>query len=209
LSKLKSTALVWVETVSRDEPSREFIRRNRPHFRNEVGYVQRLASRLDHLDVFCRAAQDTSKTLGLAEMSAKYIYLVALLLYAISLTMPAFVIHADGPLDEVRYGYEILFLGWLGLFIGQMAWYANLLLPAILLAIHFRRPQAAAVLTAIAIAVGLQALLVDRLPRNEAGVNDLVVDHLGSGFYLWEFSFMLIFAYCFTMIGASRRSSQK
>jgi hypothetical protein len=140
-------------------------------------------------------------------MSAKYIYWAALLLYAISLTMPAFVIHADLPFDEVQYGYEILALGWLGLFIGQMAWYANLLLPAILLAIHFRRYQTAAGLAAIASVVGLQALMVSRLPRNEAGVDDLVVDHLGSGFYLWEISFVLALAYCLTMIGASRRKS--
>jgi hypothetical protein len=141
-------------------------------------------------------------------MSAKYIYWVALLLYAISLTMPAFVIRSEGPFDEMRYGYEILLLGWLGLFVGQMAWSANLLLPAILLAIHFRHPRAAAGLAAIAAAIGLQALLVDRLPRNEAGVNDLVVDHLGSGFYLWEISFMLMLAYCFTMVTASNRNSQ-
>jgi hypothetical protein len=140
-------------------------------------------------------------------MSAKYIYWGALLLYAISLTMPGFVIHADGPFDEVRYGYEILAIGRLGLFIGQMAWYANLLLPAILLANHFRRYQVSASLAAIASAVGLQALMVSRLPRNEAGVNDLVVDHLGSGFYLWDISFMLILAYCLTMIGASGRNS--
>jgi hypothetical protein len=69
-------------------------------------------------------------------MSAKYIYWVALLLYAISLTLPAFVIHAESPFDDVRYGYEILLVGWAGLFIGQVAWYANLSLPAILLAIH-------------------------------------------------------------------------
>jgi hypothetical protein len=78
-------------------------------------------------------------------------------------------------------------------------------LPAALLAIHFREYQAAAGLAALASAVGLQALMVSRLPRSEAaGFNDLVVDHLGSGFYLWEPSFMLILAYCLTMIEASR-----
>jgi hypothetical protein len=72
--------------------------------------------------------------------------------------MPAFVIHADRPFDDVRYGYEVLGLGWLGLLIGQMAWYANLLFAVILLSIHFRRYQAAAVLAAIASAVGLRII---------------------------------------------------
>jgi hypothetical protein len=35
--------------------------------------------------------------------------------------MPAFVIHAESPFDDVRYGYEILLVGWAGLFIGQAA----------------------------------------------------------------------------------------
>jgi hypothetical protein len=136
---------------------------------------------------------------------------IGILLYLVSLAMPGFVIRSDYVSVDgstVWYGYNILRSGWAGILIGQDAWYSNVLLLGALLAIPSRKFNVGARLAGAAFVWGLQSFLFCRLPQNEGEVNDLIVDRLGPGFYLWELSFLLLSFYCFMMIGPQKRGQQ-
>jgi len=105
----------------------------------------------------------------------------------------------DTPLAGSLYGYEILPMGALGVFLGMFAWFANLLmLLAIVLAISGKR-LAAVILSVSSVALGLQSFALDAIPFNEGSMkpdNLNVVDYLGPGYYLWMGSLVVFAVYC-------------
>lgn len=126
------------------------------------------------------------------------------LLYAIALALPAIVfnqVESKDPPDIWR-GWEVLILGWLGLFYMQPAWLANFLILPILVCCWLRKWKACGILAAIAIALALTSFccLGLYLPRDEGGIQHLRVAALGSGFYFWVISFAVCLA-AFAHIG--------
>jgi hypothetical protein len=105
----------------------------------------------------------------------------------------------DAPVAERDLGYVVLATGFLGVFVGVFAWFANpLMLLAVLLSLS-RRRVVAMVLAVAAVALGLQAYALDAVPFNEASMepdNLNYVDRLGYGFYLWMASLVILAAYC-------------
>lgn len=101
------------------------------------------------------------------------------------------------PVAEIHYGYQILLLGWFGLFAGIFAWLGNPLFVKTLLLIRTKRYQEALYIAIASFAVGLTAFMVHRVPRNEGGVNDYIVDHLGIGYYVWLASFIALAVYSY------------
>ena len=129
-----------------------------------------------------------------------------MLIYLISLAMPGFVFRSDNvPIDEEtkQYGYVILRHGWMGILIGQMAWYANVLFLAALVAIPLRKFNAGVGLSSAAFVFGLQSLFFHKFPKDESGLNYIFIDRLGVGFPLWELSFLLLAVYFFRKAGRS------
>lgn len=106
----------------------------------------------------------------------------------------------DTPVAELNYGYSVLLKGFLGVFAGVFAWFANpLMLLALLLSRLNKRP-AAMILSACSVALGLQSWMLKAVPFNESSMrpeNLNYVDHLGGGFYLWMGSLVAFAACCF------------
>ena len=77
---------------------------------------------------------------------------LALLLYAISLALPGLHLRDYQPVE----GYRILLTGWYGLMVLQVAWLANPLFAAAVIAAFRHRPRLAAGLAAAAFGIGLR-----------------------------------------------------
>lgn len=104
------------------------------------------------------------------------------------------------PVAASDYGFGILLMGFLGVFVGVFAWFANpLMLLALVLAMS-RKRLAAMILSVSSIALGLQSYMLEAVPFNESSTdpsNLNLVDHLGPGFYLWMGSLLMLSVYCF------------
>lgn len=103
------------------------------------------------------------------------------------------------PKSYVMYGYYILAFGWAGvIFLGNFTWIANLFYVGLLVAVWRKEYKAIFYLAATTIIFALMAFNLSRVPRNEGGVNDYIVDHLGIGFYIWLGSIVISLIYAFT-----------
>ncbi len=106
----------------------------------------------------------------------------------------------DAPVDASDYGYHILLLGFLGIFIGMFAWYANPLMFLALMLSKFKKRLAAMIFSISSIVLGLQSYALKAIPFNESTMDSRnlnFVDHLGCGFYLWMSSLIVFSGYCF------------
>ena len=111
----------------------------------------------------------------------------------------------DAPIAAQDFGYHILLMGPLGVFLGVFAWFANPLILLALLLSNFRKRLISMIFAVAAVALGLQAYGFRAAPFNESSMdpsNLNYVDHLGYGFYLWMAALVLFAASCF----ATRRS---
>jgi hypothetical protein len=105
----------------------------------------------------------------------------------------------DSPVAASYYGYRILLMGFLGVLVGQFAWFANPLMLLALLLSTFKKRLASMILSVSSIALGLQSYVLEAVPFNESSMdsdNLNFVDHLGRGFYLWMGSLVTFSVYC-------------
>lgn len=106
----------------------------------------------------------------------------------------------DTPVAASNYGFGILVMGFLGVFVGVFAWFANPLMLLALVLAMFKKRIAAMILSVSSIAIGLQSYMLEAVPFNESSTdsgNLNLVDHLGPGFYLWMGSLVTLSVYCF------------
>jgi hypothetical protein len=119
----------------------------------------------------------------------------ALLLYAVSCTLPALRLWNTGTNSlDVLSGGRALSVGWLVFFTGQLSWLANPLFFGGLVALWLDWPRLAA---ALAIAGALAcahvfALHGRPLPANEAGEGELHLRSVGPGYWLWVASMVAL-----------------
>ena len=88
---------------------------------------------------------------------------------------------------QIMKGYEVLLLGWQGIFAGNFAWTANVFLLASALLLLTSHARAAAICAGIALLFALQTLLLlgARVIADEGGVTHMTMSRLYVGFYLW------------------------
>lgn len=99
----------------------------------------------------------------------------------------------DPDNQTVYRGYEVLAVGWLGIFSSDFAWYANLLaLVALILALMGRAPKTATLLSVGGVLFGLDAFRFTGMPSLDVPGQPL--DHFGSGYYVWEVSLAVLLA---------------
>ncbi len=89
--------------------------------------------------------------------------------------------------DPVWYGLRILSLGWLGILVGQVAWFANPLWLISVLLLASRKWIAAIIFSGLALLVAANTLLlfVMPLPADESGMNKTSLERFRIGFYCW------------------------
>lgn len=117
------------------------------------------------------------------------------IVYLAALALPVFNFTSKN--NDSFIGILVLFLGWLGPFVGDagnaLGWYANVFLffgwGALLLG-KFRPLSIAAVIAlGIGLVIALTSFGVTRLPVNEAGTTQPVT--FGAGLYAWLASFVI------------------
>ena len=113
--------------------------------------------------------------------SARWAALVSVLLWAISLTLPAIW----GPEQTDYMGYEVAIIGFLGLLVFNVAWFANLLLAPCLLLMVLGRPKEWLALAAVALA------LTTFIPFDVFGPDEGTAGpaQLGVGAFVWLAAF--------------------
>jgi hypothetical protein len=126
---------------------------------------------------------------------ARFIVLaISVVLFGLACASPTLIFLRNGTSDETWAGYMVLFLGWMGPFIGQFAWYANPLLFVGTITFLFRKWIATLVFIALTLLMAANTFLLffQEVPADEAGVNMLVLQNLHIGFYLWIASILTI-----------------
>lgn len=113
----------------------------------------------------------------------------------------------DAPVASNDPGLILLAFGWLGVFVGITAWFANPFGLFAFLAATLRFYKVAFVLSLAAFGLGLDAYAFHEKGLNEGGAPWLEVDRLASGYYVWQASFALLAAYCLAMALKARRTS--
>jgi len=123
---------------------------------------------------------------------------VIAVLWAASLALPA--VAAGGRTFD---GFELLLRGWEGLSRGVPAWIANPLFVAALAAAAVKRDTAAAVLAALAVALGATSFMTeDLLRRGTAFVPSI---ELRVGFYVWLAALLALCLHSLTNAHRARR----
>lgn len=124
-------------------------------------------------------------------------FLAVLPLYLVALMLPAFyiVFNPDYP-DQSLYssGLDVLRTGFLGFYVNQYAWYANLLLFINIFIFIFGHYKTSIVFGVLAFIVSLDSFTFHSFPRDEGGNFLYFVEKLGAGFYFWEASILLFLA---------------
>ncbi len=87
--------------------------------------------------------------------------------------------------------------GVFGIFLGIVAWFANLFFYTTLILIAFRKYFVGAIIATAGFVLGLQSFFFTSYPADESGGNTIYVDHLSWGFYIWLISFLLLALYCY------------
>ena len=122
---------------------------------------------------------------------------VSIACYVLSLAMPAFRFSPDEPWvkfsggNDLWSGLVVLMLGWVGIFQGVLAWFAN---PAWLVAVIllFRsRFKACAAWAFAAICLALTSYFLNAIAADEGG-GEIHIQTMGSGFYVWLLSLLVL-----------------
>jgi hypothetical protein len=110
------------------------------------------------------------------------VILVSLFLYVIACIAPAMVFD-----KETWRGGEVLLGGWMGVFLGQFAWLANLFWGLSLLFAFFRRWFLTTIASAVTFFVSLDAFsfVGAKVPLDEAFVKTMIFQSYHIGFYFW------------------------
>lgn len=105
-------------------------------------------------------------------------------IFSVSLAFNGFYIESDNP-KAWSSCFGLLLVGWLGIFDGIIAWFANPLLVVSWILSRMRRTRKIAFFLAIAaLLVAVSFLLVSDVMRDEAG-NRARVSSYGIGYWLW------------------------
>jgi hypothetical protein len=123
------------------------------------------------------------------------VVLACLALFLVACAAPALeFLDTNAKSLNVMQGFQILLMGWMGVFVGQLAWFANPLFALGLLLLSLRRRTAALVCgTGAMLAAGdTFVLFSQQLPANEGGVGKLILQHLRAGFYFWAAALVLL-----------------
>jgi hypothetical protein len=118
-------------------------------------------------------------------------------LYIASLCLPAAVL--SGGISVT--GLDIFLVGWGGIVVLLVAWYANIFGIAAFAFAYFKKEKVTFICSVIAFILGLQSYFWSHfnLPK-EWGL-----DYLTIGFYLWELSFLVLSIHSFLQLRKNKK----
>jgi len=118
---------------------------------------------------------------------------ISLFFYLIALCTPA-IQFEGGNNNETWYGIGVLLLGWLGFFLTQFGWFANIPLLIGMILLLCRRWIGAVVCIVIAIPLALDSFLIlnQQVPDNEALTSYSTITHIYFGIYFWLCSIIIV-----------------
>src|SRR5690606_24325109 len=111
--------------------------------------------------------------------------LLSLAIFFASLFFPA--LHGE---EKHLIGWVVGLLGFFSI-PSTFAWLANLFYFAGCLCFFLESYRLSLILSIVGVFVGMDTFRLGRFPINEAG-RDVVLDHVGLAFYLWEISFLVL-----------------
>jgi len=122
------------------------------------------------------------------------VFFGSIFLFLLACMFPALIFQRNGGDLEEWPGIWVILSGWMGLFFGQVAWYANLVMVLSLIFVLFHRWLTASVIAGVALALAADSLLLfsKEIPADEGGVNKLRLAQLGPGFYFWVAGMMVV-----------------
>lgn len=130
--------------------------------------------------------------------------------YGVSLLLPG-LISGEGTM----YGYQVLQIGWLGIFTGVFSWYGYILGIVVFILLRKGKSIAALKYSVVSLFLGLQALYLQmtnaQVTVSEGGGSDSWVNNMGelsTGYYLWILVLILLVIQCLVAI-RHNSSSQK
>ena len=114
--------------------------------------------------------------------------ILSLVLMAIALTKPSFNLEGQ-PVDDGSKTWLLFFLGWAGLFVGNVTptliWLANPLYILCLIFIYHGRKLYAVIFGFIAFFAALSFFMLDTIMVGESGMVSAKIISLEAGYYLW------------------------
>ncbi|NQZ08688.1 MAG: hypothetical protein HRT35_16155 [Algicola sp.] len=111
---------------------------------------------------------------------------IPLLLFISSLFMNAFIFETY----ESVLGYEVLTFGWVGFFMGDWAWYANVCFVVACYLFASQQYLKSTVAAVVGFGLSLTALTTTQWFLGfDSGIN---IKALGAGFYAWALSILLV-----------------
>lgn len=119
------------------------------------------------------------------DQSRWYIPAASLFLYLIACILPC--LEFRNHTVQIYYGYSILFLGWMAIVVGQIAWLANPLWLLSMAFFVFRRWTLSLTFSAISILFAASTFLLYRqqLPDADGSGVKIQLTSLRVGFYVW------------------------
>jgi hypothetical protein len=118
----------------------------------------------------------------------------SLVFYVLACAYPALIFRRSSSEIEVWSGFRVLTIGWLGLLVGQIAWYANPVIVLSLLFVLLRRWGLTLVVSGASLLIAANTFLLfhKELPADEGSVVKLRLERLGFGFFFWLASIFAI-----------------
>lgn len=128
-------------------------------------------------------------------MNRKWVLGCSLLLFIIACNLPALEFRRNENGQEIWNGGATLVMGWLGLFVGQLAWLANGPLFLAMVCLLLRQRRACLVFGGLALLLSCTTwtLFGSTLDGDEGGVNKLILLRLHAGVYVWQASMLVLF----------------
>ena len=116
----------------------------------------------------------------------------SLALFVLACSLPALTFAEKRP--EVFFGGLLLGFGWMGSFVGQFGWFANVFYGFAMLSLFFRRWLLAAILGLVGVGISFHtfAIVNQRIPKNEAATSYYGPVSFGPGVYVWIASLALL-----------------
>lgn len=127
-------------------------------------------------------------------MSRKQFLIASVVLYIVACNLPALEFQRNEAATDIWYGGQVAGIGWIGMFVGQFAWFANPLWLAAGILLMARRPRWSIVCTCLALLISLDtwSLYGQELPGDEGGVSKLTLRRIREGTYVWLASFLAL-----------------